>query len=154
MPVINMGYPYPLDSPDCYPSPCNTMGRGLAEYEARRLYRCGNGRSMGFTDPFASTGAVMTIPDEVLTAMGEQVAAARHDWETCDPGDVGLNGVVIKQWREGYYEGCKDVVQSMVGRLPKDHQDYAGRKITESFKAETEKLKELASLSPQGSETP
>ena len=88
----------------------------------------------------------MSIPDEVLAVIGEQVAAARHDWETCDPADVGLNGVVIKQWREGYYEGCKDVAQIMVGRLPKEHQEYAGRKIRESFKAETEKLKELAAV--------
>lgn len=88
----------------------------------------------------------MSIPDDVLAVIGEQVAAARHDWETCDPGDVGLHGVNIKQWREGYHEGCKDVAQIIVGRLPKEHQDYAGRKIKEAFAARTAELKEAASL--------
>lgn len=94
----------------------------------------------------------MSIPDEVLAVMGELVAVARSDWETCDPGDVGLNGVVIKQWREGYYEGCKDIASTIVNRLPKEHQAYAGRKVTESFKTKTEKLKELAALSPSPQE--
>lgn len=98
----------------------------------------------------------MSIPDEVLAVIGEQVSAARHDWETCDPGDVGLHGVNIKQWREGYYEGVKDLAQIIVGRLPKDHQDYAGRKIRAAFDADFAKLKELAALSrgPQEGATP
>lgn len=88
----------------------------------------------------------MGIPDEVLAVIGEQVSAARHDYETCDPSDVGLHGVNIKQWREGYYEGVKDLAQIIVGRLPKEHQEYAGRKIREAFDADIAKLRELSSL--------
>jgi hypothetical protein len=95
----------------------------------------------------------MSLSDQVLAIMGEQVAAARHDWETCDPGDVGLNGVIIKQWREGYMEGCKDMVNVIVSRVPEDQRKEVGDKITASFKAEGEKLKELAGRTPQATDT-
>lgn len=83
------------------------------------------------------------IPDEVLAAIGEQVAAAKHDWDAADPSDVGLNGVIIKQWREGYFEGCKDIAHTVVARLPKGQQKEAGERITASFMAEAKKLKEV-----------
>jgi hypothetical protein len=40
---------------------------------------------------FSAGSPAHYIPDEVLAVIGEQVAAARHDWETCDPGDDGAD---------------------------------------------------------------
>lgn len=88
------------------------------------------------------------LEDDVLAGIGELVAAAKNDWDNADPGDIGLNGVVIKQWREGYFEGVKDMAHHIVNRLPKAQQEEAGAKITAAFKAEGEKLKELNEAQP------
>lgn len=60
----------------------------------------------------------MKMSEDVLSYIGELCGSAWKDMSDADPADVGLYGVPIKQWRGAYYEGCKDMADGIVTRIP------------------------------------
>jgi hypothetical protein len=70
------------------------------------------------------TGRRVMMSDELIARLadgvGEHFAAAMHDHESANPEDVGLHGVPIKAWREGYAEGCKDMGGTVLRLLALD----------------------------------
>ena len=56
--------------------------------------------------------------DRLADFMGKLCGTARYDWVSADSGDVGLHGVPIKQWRDAYFEGCKDMAEGIASLVP------------------------------------
>ena len=56
--------------------------------------------------------------DRLADFMGKLCGTARYDWVSADPGDVGLHGVPIKQWRDAYFEGCRDMAEGIASLVP------------------------------------
>ena len=69
----------------------------------------------------------MTDMDDVLAKLAEQIGglcgAARYDWLSADPSEVGLDGVPVKGWRDGYFEGCKDMADKALSCVPEVHHE-------------------------------
>lgn len=61
--------------------------------------------------------------DKIAEYMGELCGAAKHDLNTANPSDVGLNGVPVMGWRQAYFEGCKDMAQGIFSRIPEEHRE-------------------------------
>ena len=61
--------------------------------------------------------------DGIAEFMGHLCGAARHDWASADPGDVGMHGVPIKQWRDAYFTGCKDMAEGIASKLPEEYRE-------------------------------
>ena len=73
--------------------------------------------------------------------MGELCGAAKQDWLTANPADVGLNGICIVHWREAYFEGCKDMASGIYNRLPEPLRADFSKTFKTTMDAEIERLK-------------
>lgn len=79
--------------------------------------------------------------NEIGHYIGELCAAAHHDYVTADQSDVGLNGMHIASWRQAYWEGCKDMADGILTRVPEAHRDELKEFIRAVFSEEFDKLK-------------
>lgn len=61
--------------------------------------------------------------DKIAEYVGELCGAAKHDSNTADPTEVGLNGVPVFGWRQAYFEGCQDMANGIFSRVPTEHQE-------------------------------
>ncbi len=80
--------------------------------------------------------------DKVAEAMGELCGAARGDWVTASPADVGMHGLPVKAWREAYFEGCKDMAEKIAAQVPEEWQarvqELSRAAFTKAFEAATQ----------------
>ena len=79
-------------------------------------------RNVTFDDQRCQLVDADLIP-KIAERLGNLCGAARYDWVSANPADVGLHGVPIKQWREAYFEGCKDMAQNVTAALPEGEQE-------------------------------
>lgn len=109
--------------------------RTEAEIEAQRRFEA------GVPMPVAPTPQTIEASlEEVASYIGSLYAAAKHDLESASPGDVGLDGVSIVGWRQGYLEGCKDMAEGIITRLPESERERLRPKMLAAFHAETSTL--------------
>ena len=83
-------------------------------------------------------GAAASMPswfNKIAEYMGELYGAAKHDLTASNPADVGLNGVSVIGWREAYLEGCKDMAEGVVTRIPEDIREAVKAIVRASFVA-------------------
>lgn len=73
--------------------------------------------------------------DAIVTYMGELWEAAMRDHRDADPGDVGLNGVSIKEWRAAYLEGIKDCWEGVMTRVPETQREEVKVALYAAFEA-------------------
>lgn len=78
----------------------------------------------------------MKLSEEILSYVGTLVGAAKKDLDAANPADVGLHGIPIKQWRAAYYEGCKDMADGIVTRIPEGERDEAIAAIKAAYAEE------------------
>lgn len=90
------------------------------------------------------------VYEPVAAYIGELYAAALHDLETANPSDVGLNGVPIRAWREAYLEGCKDMAEGIVTRIPEQHREAIKTIVHSSAEKEIARLREQMTKSQRG----
>lgn len=79
--------------------------------------------------------------NEIAHYIGELCAAAHHDHVNADRSDVGLNGVHIASWRQAYFEGCKDMADGILSRVPEAQREELKEFIRSVFSEEFNKLK-------------
>jgi len=80
--------------------------------------------------------------DEIAAYIGRLYAAAKHDAETCDPSDVGMDGIPIVAWRRAYLEGCKDMAEGVATYVGAARHDDFKNAARASYAAETATLKQ------------
>lgn len=85
--------------------------------------------------------------DKIAEYLGELYAAAQHDLKTANPADVGIGGVPVVGWRQAYVEGCKDMVEGVVTRVPDQQREEVKTAVLAAFEAETARLS-AETLSP------
>lgn len=77
--------------------------------------------------------------DKIAEFMGELCGAARHDFVSADPADVGLYGIPVRGWREAYFEGCKDMAEGITAQLPEEYhetvREIARKAFSKAFEA-------------------
>lgn len=59
----------------------------------------------------------------IIEYLGNLYGAAKHDWETANPADVGLHGIPVKAWRDAYLEGIKNSASGVVSKFPAREQE-------------------------------
>lgn len=78
---------------------------------------------------------------------GELTAAAKHDLQSADPADVGMNGVSIVEWCKAYLEGCRDMANGVYTRVDEKMKagfEKAARAAFDATLAEEKRLSETA----------
>ena len=73
--------------------------------------------------------------EKIAEYVGELTAAAKHDWKTANPSDVGMNGVPIVGWRDAYHEGCRDMANGVFTRVPEEIRERFQNKVVERYNA-------------------
>lgn len=69
----------------------------------------------------------------VAEKMGTLAGAARADWANADPADVGVHGVPVKQWRDAYFVGCKDMAEAVAAALPEAERERVKEIVQTAF---------------------
>ncbi len=93
----------------------------------------------------AEARTVLTLVSDIAKYMGELCGAARSDWSSVGYDEIGMNGTPIKEWRQAYFEGCKDMAEGITARLPEEYHE-AMRKIARD---EFAKAFEIAQAAPK-----
>lgn len=78
---------------------------------------------------------------EIAAYMGLLVGAALHDRDIAEPADIGLYGMPIKQWRDAYLEGCKDMATGVTARVPEAIREDFKAAVLAAVTAEHERLR-------------
>lgn len=89
---------------------------------------------------------VERLKAEAAAYFGALYAASLHDRDTCDPSHVGLNGVVIRHWREGYCEGIKDAAEGFASKLAESQREAFKADVITAYEKEKSRLVHPAAL--------
>lgn len=72
--------------------------------------------------------------DSALTKAAELMAAAHYDMECAKPNDVGMSGLPIKQWRQAYDEGCRDMAGAIIGKFDTVAHETTKQRMNAEYK--------------------